>query len=56
MDQRGQKKKLGEALGGGVVGVLVREDAIGLDGGRQEGEQETDLTHGLEQDLVPDCA
>ena len=29
---------------------------IGLDGGRQEGEKETDLTHGLEWDLAPDCA
>ena len=29
---------------------------IGLDGGRQEGEKEKDLTHGLEWDLAPDCA
>ena len=29
---------------------------IGLDGGRQEGEKEMNLTHGLEWDLAPDCA
>ena len=29
---------------------------IGMDGGRQEGEKQTDLTHGLEWDLAPDRA
>ena len=29
---------------------------IGMDGGRQEGEKQTDLTHGLEWDFAPDRA